>query len=102
MSTATSMDDLGRCIKAMNKQIEILDPALAEPVRLFKKAQGLKREQFERITPKTFSGLLTGTEIEKVMALKSISGILLFSLYKNYQMADDSEGPSGVRLIRQD
>ncbi len=102
MPPALNTEDLARSIKAMNKQIEVTDPVLAEAVLLLKKAEGLKREHFSHITPKTFSGLLTGSEIEKVMDLKKISGILLFSLYKNYKSDEDGSAASGVRLVRLD
>lgn len=101
MPPAQTTADLSRVIKAMQKQIEVTEPALAEAVLLLKKAEGLKREHFDRITPKTFSGLLTGTEIEKVLKLKSISGVLLFSLYKHY-IAEGGDPAAGVRLIRAD
>ena len=101
MPPALKTDDLARFVKAMQKQIEVTAPVLAEAVILLKKAEGLKREHFDRISPKTFSGLLTGSEIEKVLKLKSISGVLLFSLYKNYRL-DGDDPATGVRLIRAD
>ncbi len=80
--------ELARAIKEKKKNIVICDPDLAEKVRKFKRVPKLSKSSL-------LDSSLTGVEVVAVVAITVLGVVVLFALYKDYDVEIEDEDDDG-------